>query len=279
MTTTIAPKRRGIDIPKWAEAPILFMAAVVFVYLIASLPEDFVDWRVFYGASLTDPYAQYGFLNPFWLKWLVSPFNLLPFEYGFALFVLCIIVFLLYIFKDNWLFFFLAVATPQFMALVVNGQVDGIVLIGYWLLKQNNLLGVAFMLTKPQVMLGSVIQWWIATEKRNKIASAVLVVGLTIAGFALYGNWIVAMLQNIDGELYHPVSIAPNVPLLGIAIFAIGIWKKNMFLSGLGTLFVTPYVAMHSLWVYWTAGLLENPKKGLAMALFLVNWAVAIIFT
>lgn len=272
-------QKKGIDVPKWIEIPILFLAAMGFVYLIASLPEDFVDWGVFYGASVTDPYAQYGFLNPFWLKWIVLPFNLLPFEYGFALFVLCIIVFLLYVFRSNWLFFFLAIATPQFITLVANGQVDGVVLIGYWLLKQNSPIGTVFMLTKPQVMLGSVIQWWVETEKRNKMISAAIMAGLMAIGFLLYGNWIGAMLQNIDGELYHPVSVAPNIPLLGIIVFIIGIWKKNMFLSGLATLFITPYVAMHSLWVYWTAGLLENPKKGVAIALFITNWTIAIIFT
>ena len=272
-------QKKGIDVPKWIEIPILFLAAMGFVYLIASLPEDFVDWGVFYGASVTDPYAQYGFLNPFWLKWIVLPFNLLPFEYGFALFVLCIIVFLLYVFRSNWLFFFLAIATPQFITLVANGQVDGVVLIGYWLLKQNSPIGTVFMLTKPQVMLGSVIQWWVETEKRNKMISAAIMAGLMAIGFLLYGNWIGAMLQNIDGELYHPVSVAPNIPLLGIIVFIIVICKTNMFLSGLATLFITPYVAMHSLWVYWTAGLLENPKKGVAIALFITNWTIAIIFT
>jgi hypothetical protein len=264
---------------RWFDVPVVMACAAIFIILIANLPEDFVDWRVFYGATLENPYDQYGFLNPWWLKWLVSPFNLLPFKYGFAAFILCTIVFLFYIFRDSKLLFFYAIATPQFVALIVNGQIDGIVLVGYWLLKQNNPLGVAFMSTKPQVMFGSVVQWWLVTEKQNKIASAILVAVLTVIGFFLYGNWIAAMLQNIDGELYHPVSVAPKIPLLGVAIFAIGIWRKNMFLSGLGTVFITPYVAMHSLWVYWTAWLLENPRWQIASAMFIGNWIVMIIFT
>lgn len=276
--TAISIRRKNLQVNYGYIA--LPLAVALCAYLFSIIPADFTDWAtVFYKTPASDPYSRYGFLNPYWLKWVIAPFNLFPMRYGFGLFITIVILFVFYIFRDKKYLIGASLFSPFFLAVLFNGQVDPIVLFGYWLLKNDNPLGVPFMLTKPQVMIGSLLEWFIYTSLKNKAISCIVTLVLITAGFALYGNWIVDMVDNINEGLFTPVSIAVNLPIVGIAIMVYGLIAKNMFITGLGTLFITPYIAMHSIWVYWTAWLLENPSKKWVVLLFIVNWIVAIIYT
>lgn len=260
-------------------AVILAVAVLVSIYLLSLMPTTLTDWRFFYEAPISNPYSREGFLNPFWLKWAIFPLDAFSFRISFAVFLVLTCCFVVYIFGDNKGLVFASLASPYFLHVMVNGQVDPIVLLGYWSLKQDNPLGVPFMLTKPQVMIGSCVNWFTFTNKRNKAISTAVILFLVGIGFAFYGNWINAMFGNISTDLHQPVNVALKIPDVGIVLFVVGMWRRNIFISGLATLFITPYVAMHSLWVYWTAWLMENPKKEFVALLFILNWIVAIVFT
>lgn len=260
-------------------AVIFIVAIFVSVYLFSIMPTTLTDWHFFYEAPISDPYSRDGFLNPFWIKWTLVPLDVFPFRVAFAVFLVLTCGFVICVFGDNKGLIFASLASPYFLHVMVNGQVDPIVLFGYWLLKQDSPLGIPFMLAKPQVMIGSCVNWFVFTGKTNKIISTAVMLFLIGIGFALYGNWIGAMLGNISTDLHQPVNIALRIPAVGVVLFIVGMWRKNIFVSGLATLFITPYVAMHSLWVYWTAWLMENPRKEFIVLLSILNWIVAIVFT
>lgn len=191
------------------------------------------------------------------------------------------ILVLVFVLKNNKLALIMAISSPYFLHLILNGQVDVIVIVGYWLLKRDSVWGIPLLLTKPQSMIGSMLTWATRADKKRLMQAVGIGMFLLIVGFLLYGNWIRAMIDNIQNDLFQPVNVAHvfHLPILGVILFITGVWKNNLFLSGLATLFITPYIAMHSLWVYWTAWLMERPNKWLVVVFAIANWYIALRFT
>lgn len=287
-TITIPQKKTRTGFAAVALALIAAMGIVyAFAYLIphTTLP----DWRVFWDSSamLDNPYARFGFLNPYWSAWILAPLHLFTNDYlvGYGLWSFLTLATVVFVFRDDKFLVIASIASPYFMHQIINGQIDAIVIVGYYLLTQSEQLqsiAPALMLVKPQSMIGALVVWGVNNihEKIVWQAAAILAI-LAGIGFALYGNWPLAMYNNIQNGLYQGVnaSWAFNYPLVGIGLLILGIWRKNVFLGGLGTLFLTPYIAMHSLWVYWTAWLMEKPNKYLVVLLVIVNWCIALRFT
>jgi hypothetical protein len=265
---------------KSLNTPIIVVLAVFLsAYLLSMFKTELVDWNVFYGASIRSPYSQFGFLNPYWLKIIISPFNLAGFKFGFYLFfVSSLLVILLLLKKESKFIVAMIFLSPFMMSTIIDGQIDSIVVIGYILLKQNNIWGMPLVLIKPQVLIGSAITFFVHAGRISKIKMVVLMSFLFFLGIALYGNWILDMYNNISTDLYHPISIAWvfHSPILFLILFSIGMWKKNLFLSGISILFVTPYIASHSLWVYWAAFLLERPNWKIVIVVLAASWAFAL---
>ena len=261
------------------EFGVLALATAVLVYTISSLPVPLTDWKILYRTPLADPYSNSGFMNPYWTNFLLEPFRSFGVNYGFAVFITAVIGFIIYVFRDNKPLIFASLVSPYFLHNIINGQIDGLIIVGYWLLLNDNVFGTPLMLMKPQVMLGSVATWFLKTSRKNKVISVVITTTLVSIGFILYGNWIMQMAHNAKTAVSGGWNIAFNLPIVGVVIFIIGVWRKNLFISGLGTLFITPYVAMHSLWVYWTAWLMEKPNYKWVLLSAVLNWVVAIVLT
>lgn len=251
---------------------------------VTSLP----DWKVFWEASaLSNPYDRYGFLNPYWAAWIIAPLHLLTRDYliAYGLWSVCTVAVAIFVLRDSKFLIMASVISPFFLHQIINGQIDAIVLIGYYyLLTQSNYqwLAPVLMLTKPQSMIGALVVWGFNNiNKRQLYYALAAIAGLSLLGFVLYGNWILAAYNNVQNGLYQGVNASWvfNYPLAGIGLLILGIWRKNVFLGGLGTLFLTPYIAMHSLWVYWTAWLMERPNKYLVIAMSALSWYVALRFT
>lgn len=264
---------------KFLNAPILVLSILLSAYLLSMFKTELIDWNVFYGASVQSPYSQFGFLNPYWLKIIISPFNLVGFRFGFYLFfVSSLLVILLLLKKESKFTVAMVFLSPFMMSTIIDGQIDSLVVIGYILLKQNNVLGIPLVLIKPQILIGSAVTFFVHADRINKIKTIVLMSFLFFLGIALYGNWVLDMYKNISTDLYHPISIAHvfHSPLVFLILFSVGMRKKNLFLSGISILFITPYIASHSLWVYWVAFLLERPSWKIVVVVLIASWAFAL---
>ena len=266
----------------------IFLTAVVFVSIIMKLgiatltTEPPIDWHIFQNSPIfSSPYTYYGFLNPYWLKFIIAPLMLLPTDMSYYIFISLSIFAIVYLLKGDIKLIALIFSSPYFISVLVDGQIDQLVMIGYILMKQGNIWGIPLVLIKPQIVLGSVITLFVHATSDNKLKIVAMGIALLAVGFLLYGNWVYDMYSNITSDqLFMPVSINDkfHYPIIGIVLFGIGLWRNNLFLSGIALLFATPYIAPHSLWVYWGAFLLEKPNKYLVTAVLLATWIVSIFF-
>lgn len=265
----------------------IVIMAFGFASLVGSFT-DLPDWKVFWDASmmLDNPYDRFGFLNPYWTAWLLAPLHSFTKDYliGYGLWTVVTLSVAAFVLRDSKFYLIMNIASPHFMHQIVNGQIDAFVVIGYYLMTQTNYQRFApmLMLIKPQAMAGALVVWGTKNIIRKRLYWGLAIIGiLSVIGFVLYGNWIKLAIDNIHNGLYQPVNASWvfNYPIVGICIMIVGIWRKNVFLGGLATLFLTPYVAMHSLWVYWTAWLMGKPNKILVILLAILNWYIALRFT
>lgn len=277
---------------QWAEILVLVLAILFTAVALARVisfffPQAFTDWKmVFYIAGqrplqiYQDGDWQHAYNNAPWLAWLLIPFSLFPPAVGLALWLtLSILVFIWGLKRDGAGLYtmVLVLCSPGFFRLVAHGQVDAFIYLGFMLLQEPSLrrqqVGLLLMAMKPQVLgLGALVhlvyspqRWWVMAP------TAVL----TLITFVFYGFWPLHIVQNSQWVLDAFFNVSPwpyGIPI-GLILLAIGLWQKNDRYGALATLFLSPYVATHSLFAY-TAVLMPMLNKKWQMVLFILLWAV-----
>lgn len=203
-----------------------------------------LDWYTVYYPAInypSDPFSVYGYFNPPWLVWILSPLAMLTAVDSHALWIVIILLLTVrcvYELGGGGLAVFLTIISPGFLITIMNGQIDVLVLLG--LLTGSWLL----ILIKPQVV-GLVIVYDIIVNQRIDW-TAVFIALISLVIFLLFMSW-----PDRSG-LDTGVSIAPwpyGVPI-GFVLFVFSIWKRDKYLAALATFFFAPYMSASSLLVY-----------------------------
>ena len=245
----IREKRNGSG--AWLQTAVITAVSILLFYSIFRVVFSIVGWnsgtnldwyKVYYPALNTvDPFAVYGYFNPPWLAWILSPLGLLSATESHALWVAIIITLTarcVYVLGGNWLAVLLTVTSPGFIITLVNGQVDILVLLGLitgsWLL----------ILIKPQVA-GMAVVYDVLVERRVDW-TAVFVATFSLIVFLLFMTW-----PDRSG-LVTQANITPwprGIPV-GVALFAVSVYRRDKWLAAMTTFFFTPYLSGSSLLVY-----------------------------
>ena len=254
------------------------------------LPQAFTDWKeVFYIAG-QQPLAiydagswQHAYNNPPWLAWILAPFTLFSTGTGLALWVTISIIVTFWGLRQQgagMLTVLLVLLSPGFFRLIVHGQIDAFIYFGFVLLQEKSLrrqqLGLLLMSIKPQILgFGALVHFVYSPQRWRLIAPTAV---LTLISFLIYGFWPLHIVQNSQWVLDAFFNISPwpyGIPI-GIILLSLGLWKRNDHLGALSTLFLTPYLATHSLFPY-TAVLMPLIAKKWQVLLFILLWVLTLV--
>lgn len=232
------------------------------------LPSIGVDWMISFRPAarllleLKSPYATPGFFNPPWALIPLLPFALLPAGLGAAfLFVLNIfsLLFASVKMRMNAIAFVVFILFSGTLVNAWNGNIEGLLAIGFVLPPQ---IGLFFVLCKPQFGLGVAIFWILQEWREGGIRKVVRVVApVSIAlgiSFVLFGFWPARTPGLVD--MRWNASLFPYGVPIGLALLAVSIWRRNMFLAIASSPFFAPYVAGNTWSVVWFGLLLLVPE-------------------
>lgn len=205
------------------------------------------DWyKVYYPAiQQADPFVTFGYFNPPWLAWLLSPLGLLTAVDSHVLWIVIILLLTVrcvYALGGGWFAAFLTVTSPGFLFTLAHGQIDILVLLG--LLTGSWLL----ILIKPQVAGLAVVYDVIARRRVDWFAVAFAAVSLIA--------FILFMTRPERAGLVTSASITPwpwGIPL-GIVLFIVALMRRDKWLAALSTFFIAPYMSGSSVLVYSAIG-------------------------
>lgn len=224
-----------------------------------------LDWYVVYYPALqtADPFTVWGYFNPPWLAWMLSPLGLLSAGDSHVLwivFILLLTVRCVYALGGGWLAVLLTILSPGFFVMLVNGQVDILVLLGLvagsWLL----------ILIKPQVA-GLAVLYDVIRERRVDWF-AVVVTAVSLVIFALW------MARPQAAGLHTAVNVTPwpwGIPL-GVALFGWSLVRRDKYLAAMATFFWAPYLSASSMVVYSAIGT-SRYGRIVAVLFFAAMWA------
>jgi len=222
-----------------------------------------LDWyQVYYPAIQTiDPFSAWGYFNPPWLAWILSPLGILSASESHVLWIVLILLLTIkcvYSMGGNALSVVLTIVSPGFIITIVNGQVDIFVLIGLiigsWL----------FILVKPQVA-GMTVFYDIIANKRIDWKSVFVIIVCILVWCFMLSMPDQSGLNTSVGITYYPYSIP-----FGIILFALSIIKKDKWLAAVSTFCFAPYLSGSSLLVYSAIGTSKYGK------IFAVLFSVAL---
>ncbi len=260
-------------LPK-AKAIGLLFALLILVYLLSRWLPAAVDWSDYFrpaarqllrGAS---PYDIEGFPSPPWLLLPVLPLALLPEAIGRALFLLLNLGAFAY---TAWrlgaspltMFFF--VLSPPVLHSLLNGNVDGLVILGFVLPPP---VGLFFLSIKPQIGLGVALFWLVEAWRAGKVKQVVQtfapVTAAWLAAFAIFGFWITRWEQEID--LWWNASAWPLSVPVGLALLVAAIRRRQIEFAMPAGVCLSPYVLLHA-WVGALAALMKLPAEMAAAVL------------
>ena len=244
----------------------LFFVFKYFLFYVIGWHEGLnLDWYVVYYPALSsaDPFTVWGYFNPPWLAWLMSPLGALSPGDSHVLWIvlmLLLTVRCVYSLGGGWFAVLLTILSPGYFVAIVNGQVDILVLLGLllgsWLL----------ILIKPQVA-GLAIAYDVIVERRiDWLSMAVAaVVGIIFVFF---------MARPESAGLRTAVSITPwpwGIPL-GVGLFAFSVLRRDKWLSVIATFFFAPYLSASSMIVYSAIGTARYGRL-VAVLTFVGMWA------
>ncbi len=211
---------------------------------------EHTDWiEQFYvaGQHWRDPYVVPGFYNPPWVAWLLRPFT--AFEPGTAFALWAVGTVLLAMWGMRRLgaplqTALLCLLSPFYLRILLNGNIDALVLVGYAVLPEWPVSGTLLLLLKPQE-LGLVL-----LSKRYARRDVVLLLLALGVSFAVNGNWPSAIARVIidSGPQVQPwnISIFPYGVPVAVALAAIGLRRGDPVLLAVASPFIAPYVNCYS---------------------------------
>lgn len=277
----------------------IFVLAIILVfgafsYFIVNSEWDFGDWTRYYyraASSIKDPYdlgPDFALVNPPWLFWILYPFSFLSSRISLAAWlVVTILVSAWCIIRlgGDLYIVLLTLCSPAFARLVAQGQIDVVVLLGFTLILTANStfwrsIGFILMAIKPNVMGIGAIVGWLKLKSREKLLVLAAVLGVILLSFLFHGFWPKTVYEDVRNLILpasYGIRIWPYGIPIGLALLAWSIKRMDERIGALSTFFLVPYIDVHSLFPY-TAVLFTTVSKVWATAVFILLWALALIF-
>jgi hypothetical protein len=145
-----------------------------------------------------------------------------------------------------WPMFAFIISFPV-LFLLLFGQMDWMIVLGLVL---PNPLGLALLLSKPQVGLPIALFWIYQTWNEKKGKGIIQLVTPSIVlftfSFMAYGLWPVMSDPSIMVNTEHNVSMWPSSVPVGLVLLYMSIKNKKEEYALLSTPFLSPYIAPHS---------------------------------
>lgn len=248
---------------------LLFIGFKVMLFGVIGWHDGLIlDWyTVYYPAIQTsDPFTVWGYFNPPWLAWMLSPLGLLSPADSHVLWIVLILLLTVrcvYELGGGSLAVVLTIISPGFLVTIMQGQVDIFVLLG--LLTSSWLL----ILIKPQVA-GLAIAYDVIAERRIDWPAVAFT---AVCGLV----WLLFMARPERAGLYTQVSITPwpwGIPF-GLMLFRLSLRRRDKWLAALATFLFTPYLSGSSLLVYSAIGTARYGRL-FAVLFSVVIWAFAL---
>lgn len=234
---------------------------------------------IWHGAS---PYTVNHFFAAPWAVIPLIPLALLPYAIGrWCLFIvgICSFAFIAYRLgaKPLTLAFFLL--SYPVLADLTNGNIEWLAMLGFVLPPP---IGLIFVLIKPQIGIGIAFYWLIEAYQQGGIMQAIRtflpLIFVTSLSFARFGFWplhfldTLAMARKIEvnNSIYYNASLWPFGLIIGLALVAISLIKKQKNLSIMAGPFLSPYALIST---YATSLLAWIDRPWFFFTAWLLTWA------
>lgn len=228
---------------------------------------------------LLTPYEIVGFVNPPWVVVLLAPIASLPLRWAVLAQLLIYFIALsgvVYRFGGGRLEISLILASPFALDNALEPNIDWLVVVG---LLVPRAYSAPFLLAKPQNALGYLLSFsW-----RDFVRWVLVVLGLLLASFVVWGDWLTAWLRSIDlypvaqGVNIAPTSVLGWLPssLIGLVLAWWSFKRRDALLSILAGIFFMPYVATYSFLLHFALILTRWQRMG--RVLWVAFW-IAVIY-
>ena len=244
--------------------------------------EGGVDWyETFYPTgqavlSGKSPYTLIGFRYVPWAILPILPFAWLPPDIGrsaFFLFSLLIFAYTAYRLGGNPITVALFIVSPPVMHCLLNANIDGITLLGFFMPPQ---IGLFFVLIKPQTTSALVLFWLIEAWRKKGIKEVFRIFApVTISilfSFLLFGFWPERFLEPIGFD--WNASLWPMSIPIGLVLLTKAIRRRSEHLAMGASPFLSPYVLLHS----WSGALVSLANSTADMLAAVIGlWIIVII--
>lgn len=260
---------------------LLLLLLLLLVYVLSRWLPAAVDWSLFFRPAALEllrgasPYNVVGFPSPPWLLPPILPLALLPEAVGRALFFLLNLS--AFAFTAHYLgakpltmFFFLL--SPPVLHSLLNGNVDGLVVLGFVLPPP---IGLFFLSIKPQIGAGVAFFWLVEAWRTGGVKQVVRtfapITAAWLAAFAIFGVWITRWEQEID--LWWNASAWPLSIPVGLALLVTAVRTRRIQFAMPAGACLSPYVLLHA-WVGALTALIKLPAEMAAAVLGL--WLIVV---
>jgi len=233
---------------------IIIVVLACLVAAFALLAPNAPDWhRVYRPASLTvlqgrSPFESNLFTNAPWVVIPLIPLALLPESLGRGILAVACLLTVGYVawkFGAKPLAIIAIMVSPPVIQLMMDGNIDWMVLLGFVLPPQ---IGLFLIAIKPQVGIAVVVYWLVESFRKGGIkevikafAPVTIVLGLS---FLIYGLWPLSFnsVMEWDGNAsLWPVSLP-----IGLVLLYRSIKKREINAAIAASPCLTPYLLMHS---------------------------------
>jgi hypothetical protein len=248
---------------------ILLVAGLV--YFGAFLLPPAIDWNnAFRPAALAllhneSPYQTEGFMYPPWTSLLLLPLAIFPPEMGRVLLFIAYLFGIVYSAQKlgaNRISTFLILFSPPVFHGLLNGNIDGLVVLGFVL---PPWLGLFFLVIKPQIGFAYILYLFVTIFRKEKFRGVIRVFApVTIAyllSLALYGLWPLKF--SVTMRLSHNASLWPLSLPIGLVLITFAFRRNEFRYSIMASPFLSPYVLLHS-WIGALLALAPNPYEAAA---------------
>ncbi len=235
---------------------ILFIIFILLTWFISVYFPSAGDWHKHYRpAALAmiqgqSPFQDYGFLNAPWVLLPMIPLLLVPESVGRAILAIIALASIAYVShklggKPLTVFFILL--SPPVFQLILDGNVDWMMALGFVLPPQ---IGLFFLVIKPQTGIGVILLWFVQAFRNNGWREVVRVFfPVTIAlllSFLFYGFWPMSYLHAMEWR--GNSSIWPMSVPVGLALMATAFRKNRIEYAMAASPCLAPYVLLHT-WI------------------------------
>jgi len=273
----------GLSKNRWVFIFLGVAVLVLMVWAVATFVPEQIDWVRTYRPATREllafrsPYNIKTYYNPPWMLIPMIPMALLPDRIGNGvLFVvsLCVIIYSAIRFGAKPVSLIAFLLSFPVIFLLLFGQIDWMVLLGFTLPPQ---IGLLFILSKPQIAIPYAVFIFVESWRSGGIKQVVKVfLPVTISyifSFLLFGYWVKPLEPHTYTAIYN-LSLWPTGIVVGLVFLVKSIRKRNKVLSIVAGPLFSPYVGVHS----WAVSILAIlSQKWETIAVTIGSWIVCLI--